>query len=275
MKKIVTLLLIAVVGISCSKDEAVIQNDQESNAILSITKYDSSNLGLYKGTFAAIDSKSRGLVKVELTTGLTRASVLLEDNTELKFTGHKNLNEGANNDVIHFTSELGTFDFTVNADGTSPKVMNAKINNQEGGIVLVKETSRAPVTAITGTFGCFDCPEHPFFGNPDNANNLTWNTIFQGDGTGADIITTQVSFGPRTAVNTGFQNDPYITLGDYSLCEVGGSASFGEAATVEWTGTHTYTTSRDCSSLLGAWRFQSSVYDIVGWIQSDERCFEL
>ena len=274
MKKIVTLLFIAAVAFSCSTDEAINDTNIESNAELLISKYDNSNFGVYKGTFAALNTQGRGLVQIEINEQGQRASIVMEDNTEIKFVASTDLTLGADSGAIQFKSAAGSFDFLVGADGSSPKVFNVELNGNNGDVVLVKETSRAPVTTVTGTFGCFDCPEHPYFGNPDNADNLAWNIIFQGDGTGEDIITTQVMVGPRTETAVGFQNNPYLTLGDYTLCEVGGSTTFGAVGLVQWSGTHTYTTSRDCSSLIAVWNFQTATYDISGWITSDERCFE-
>ena len=270
MKQIVCLLMLGLVLISCSKEDTSIETNTEANLIAK--GFDFNSLGNYQGTYVGTGTSERGQVIVNITETAARAEVILSDGQSLKFEAEKKAFSNFAEQSILFSGAAGTFQFQVEADGSNPVVSQVDLNNIAGNIVVAKSTSTTTIRSITGTYGCDDCDGHPVFSNPDMQETLVWNLVFQGDGTGLDIVTAQVSAGTRTFVMEGAQAAPYAIVGDMVYCDIDGDFRFGDLGLVSWSAAHMFNSKEACESVIGTWNFSSANYEFDGWIRSDSGC---
>ena len=270
MRKSVCLLMLGLLIISCSKEEVGVDTVVENNSYSK--NLDFNSLGNYQGTYVATGTSERGQVNVTLTETGAKASIQLASGKELKFTSDKVSFTSMTAQSTLFTGTAGSFEFSVAADGSEPKVTNVNLNSIIGNIILAKATTTTNVRSITGTYGCETCDEHPLFSNPDMQESLVWNLTLQGDASGLEIVTAQVSAGSKTFVMEAAQADPYTVLGDMIYSNINGEFAFGEMGLVSWTGEYMFNDKQACESVNGSWTFSSAHYSFDGWIKSDTEC---
>lgn len=270
MRKSVCLLMLGLLIVSCSKEDAGVDTGVENNSYSK--NLDFNSIGNYQGTYVATGTSERGQVNVTLTESGAKASVQLASGKELKFTSDKVSFASMTAQSTLFTGAAGSFKFTVAADGSEPTVSEVNLNSINGNIVMAKATSTTNVRAITGTYGCETCDDHPLFSNPDMQDSFVWNLVLEGDANGLEIVTAQVSAGSRTFVMDGAQADPYAVIGDMIYCNINGEFAFGEMGLVSWTAEHMFNDKEACESVNGFWTFSSANYNFDGWIKSDTTC---
>ncbi len=272
MKQVLSLLLLGLIMTSCSTEE--VQTNQSADASLQLVTAtnDFSNLGIYKGVFAAPETSLSGTLIINAGQDQTTAVLSLTDKTEILFTANSSFTADLNPQSVTLESKSGTFNFKVNSDGTNPTVSNVTLFSTVGSILVAKETSTTAINAITGTYGCDDCADHPILSNLELQDTFIWNMIFEDDGVGEDLVTSQVTFGPSTVVSLGNQENPYAKIGDLIYSEMEGRFRFGAAGQVTWDATHMLSMADACNSIVGNWTLTSPAYTINGWLRNDLGC---
>ncbi|MDT0645173.1 hypothetical protein RM545_00600 [Zunongwangia sp. F260] len=190
MKKLFTFLFVGAMITSCSNDEINEINEPETAVDLetqvSEGLYDNSNLGIYKGLFTTADGKNRATVLIELDgKNNPVASFNFPDGNFEAFRAQNNVDKSQAGS-LRFEGENFSFDFNVDADGADPVVSDVTYMGQKGDVMILKETSKAPVQTKTGTYtcesGCFgdddDTVPHPELGAPGALQ--TFNFMLQG-----------------------------------------------------------------------------------------------
>jgi hypothetical protein len=164
MKKLLLSLLASTLLLSCSKDD----NDDNnlSSTPTASASYDSKNYGIYKGVFVG----STGTVTINLkNNGTTLSATLVIDGVSYVYTSTDVVTEGSNTDIT-FNNNNDYFDFSVNANGTSPTIYNVHISGHPNATISVgKEESDVQVYCYVGTF------------TEDGTIGGTWNLIIYGN----------------------------------------------------------------------------------------------
>lgn len=135
---------------SCSKQE----NDsliveQSSSLDLDSELYANSNVGIYNGIFTTTSGSERGSLGLTIPAdGETLASALLSlDNGEtIMLQATTPIVPDTKVIEVLFTSNIASFNYGVEANGTLPTITNVQMNGLEGAIRIGKHTNRAPVT---------------------------------------------------------------------------------------------------------------------------------
>lgn len=272
MKQVLQLLLLGLIITSCSKEE--VQLDQTADARLAINteKFDYTNLGVYKGTFAALGEATRGTVVINTTKDAATAVLTLNNGSKIRFTSKSTFTTSSKTETLEFNSNEGSFNFTVNANGTNPLISEVYLDATPGSIVVAKSTSTREVKSVTGTYGCDGCDGHPVLSDPDVQETLIWNLIFEADGFGEELVTSQVTFGTSLFISEGSQADPYAVIGEMTYCDLGGSFNFGAEGEVNWEAVHMFSVTENCTSIIGDWTMSTASYNIEGWLRSDSGC---
>lgn len=271
MKKLIALLFVGTLIVSCSKENEVTQAaDTSADYALDISAYDNSNLGIYKGVFSTYDSSQRGTFVMEVKEGnSSRASLTLVNGQEIKFNTSAVIEEGTNLANIEFVSDGSSFKFSVDRDGGNPVFTNVNYLGSDSAIKVLKETSRGAVVAQTGTWGC----------DAGCSGSGTWNLTFTtGDGTGDypsvdGNVTTMIMFNGADIGGTTNEQNNCVDDGNVTSCELTGITSTVGAVggIIGWTGTHSYltATTANCSQASGIW----SGGPLTGTWTSDVTCF--
>lgn len=183
MKKLLSILFISTLLFSCSSDTEVAEKTTE-NAVLDLPtlvkqgKYDNSNLGVYKGVFTSLDGQYRSTVVIELD-GKNQPNIVFgfPDGSRMQARSNESMSRAMSTGTATFTGDNFSLDFTVNDDGTEPKVTNVTYMGQKGDVIVMKETSRNAITPRTGTYSCNSgCENHPDLGK---GKTQTFNAIIQ------------------------------------------------------------------------------------------------
>ncbi|MEL6812708.1 MAG: hypothetical protein AAFP76_15370 [Bacteroidota bacterium] len=284
MKKILLGGALIALLFGCSKDST--HSLQQDAALTTNLNTDESNLGIYKGVFTTLDAEYRAVVTVNFPLKSHNAAEALPTATLQLQTGEVHVlraDEMVNNHEtitnLFFHSPEANFNFSVHADGSEPTVTDATFKGAASDIILMKETSLAPVTPITGTYECGTCNGHPVLGT---GLTQTFNMVFATpDGTGN--ITTQSTLGTSVIAGIGYQ-DNCVADGILTSCTLesgdGSTTTTGHLANgnpVTWNGTHTFnnepTGPQDCSGASGTWQWQSISYGLItGTFVSDSTC---
>lgn len=280
IKKSLLLLLTVVLVFACKQEEMLDQNSgQTAGLTADISQYDNSNIGLYKGTFTTLDATERGIVEVTiLDNAPSRATLTLVSGASFILISTTNATASQVVTNLHFTAspeaETATtvaFDFSVNDDGSDPRMNNITLGGNESSIIIAKETSRGPVNPVTGTYVCTTCGTHPTLGTTPE----TYNALFAVDGTGDDTMTTDITVGGSNYVSTSNTqsscNADTPAVG-YTTCNISGSTTIGN--TMTWSGTHTYDQSATlCSEAAGTWAINGTPHgDLAGIFIADAQC---
>lgn len=273
-KNIFTLIaILAILLVSCSKDPI---DNVESSENLNISLTNETNIGTYKGVFTTLDSQLRGVVDIEIVdfdnnisaVNFHRATITLQNGDVIFVTSKDKVTSETFANQIVFSSRDIMFNFSVNKDGSNPVVSNLEYNNNEAYIILAKHTSRAPVTAITGTYNCVGC----------NVAEKTFSFVISNDGTGNQTYSTQVNFnGVNYSSGVGYQNNcavdgdiPTLTScaaisGTEGVDDIGFLIEADPTKPVTWQGEVLYNNevsgSEDCTEIIGAWFFKKGEVD--------------
>lgn len=267
------ILFIAVIAllISCSKDN----DTSETTAYLSstLTQYDDTNLGIYKGIFTTQGTMERGVLEVNIIAEKYPVATLkLVSGQELSFIASQIINDGDTIYNLEFRSTASlqgdtSFKMSVNNDGTNVQITDAVYNGITSGMIVIHETSRAPVTPITGVLACDDCDSHPLL---ETGVTGTFNLLYIGDGSGDDTISAIADVG--VVITTGGSQTGCIDGGAQTTCDINGGGAFGSNA-ITWTGTHLYNNTGDCSEAFGTWSLDSDNHgNFTGSFVSDAIC---
>lgn len=148
MKKIITLLFIGMLCISCSSDDDN-SGPSFSNNPQAKAQYDGNNYGIYKGVFVG----SSGNVLINIKNEGVLSATLVIDGVTHNFTTTESVSEGTAISDLTFTSGGFSFDFNVNANGTDPWVSNINFTGHpQADIDVLKELSTALVMCYQGTY---------------------------------------------------------------------------------------------------------------------------
>ncbi len=256
LNKLLLLMVLAAFTFSCSQDAN--EDQLDSTTRLAADQFDDSHLGEYKGLFTTVDGLTRGSVVVILTPtneGVAQITLSTGEVVELKSLPVKMT---ADNTVSNLRfSSLGLssieaeLNFSVEANGLNPMISDVSFDNKESDILIAKNLSRAPATAITGTYDCTNCAEVGV-GFP---NGRTWNVMTMGAG-GNTTYAVQISYDGRVYNTTANQGGcgvlPFFP--SVTACTISGSAQI-LGFDLTYAGTHFYSTSPDefCSSVSGTW----------------------
>ncbi len=284
MKKLLLLIVFGFIIGSCSVDNNTTETvDQNLTAQIA---EENSIYGNYKGVFTTLNSDFRATVDI---------NILKPDNSSLVSTLPMATLYLSNGDIVvaHsiqpssvtgvknmvFTAENLIFSFSVNSDGTNPIISNVSYKNLEGSILIAKNTLRAPVTPISGTYVCTVCS-----GPVGNNGEQTFNLLFVGDPTGNTNITSQITLEGNTYNGLGVQNSCNIS-GTASICTLAsGDGTTGSPAfttlggrSVYFDGFHNYNNQTsnnavDCSGIFGNWSFEAAAGTVSGTFESDNQC---
>ncbi|WP_346320325.1 hypothetical protein [Chitinophaga sp. YIM B06452] len=150
MKNLFSYLVACVMLISCSKDKDKDEAGSNlSNTPTAKSTYDNKNYGIYKGVFVG----STGNILINFKNdGTTLSASLVIDGKSYTYTSNNSTTEGANS-TITFRNNNDYFDFTVNADGSTPTITNIHVNGHSNAVVqILKEESYAQAYCFEGTF---------------------------------------------------------------------------------------------------------------------------
>jgi len=284
MKKIFTLLFISTMLFSCSQDSEIIdENELEALSFeekLAKGDFDDSNLGIYKGLFTTLDGQERATIHVTLN-GISEPTVEFSfpDFTKAVIRSKQDISKGQAVEGMKFNE--GDFDFTfkVDQDGSNPVMENVTYKGQKGDVVVVKETSKAPVQTKTGTYtcetGCFDDADdnvpHPELGAPGALQ--TFSFMLTG-AAGDSPITMQYVLNSRVYTGPASQNgcDTGV-FGNLVTCEIFAEPGLnGNSGPIRFRSLdnpttsllfHEYaaeTTSISCSSYYGTGIYRSTIF---------------
>lgn len=287
MKKLIYVLMSVALLISCAVDNEDLTVDSQN-----FTKQlddENTNMGTYKGVFTTLDAQYRATVEIKLLNANvssikdTYPSAVIRLHTGEVFIAYADTKIETEIDAteLTFNSKEMSFDFSVDQNGRNAVVSNVFFMDKESDIIVIKDSSRAPVTPITGIWDCIVCNDHPKIGQGQAQN---FNFIFSApDGVGS--ITTQTTLGSFSTMGIGFQ-DTCSSNGTVSNCiiESGDGSTTTTGTTINgnpltWEGTHSFNNEpsangNDCSGVSGTWSWESLNYGVLsGYFQSDVACF--
>lgn len=217
MKKILSVVFLAIIMIACSKDDTASLDAPETAAIttssnidldgiqpLDITpnaEFDNSDKGVYHGIVSASDRSLHGKIWINLENdGQLEATIISDEGEHIKFEGSA---IDTNEKIINFEGPSGTFTYDV-SNLNSPKATDVMINNVSTYIQTVKDRSDQRAAATLGTW--VDSNDATFGG--------TWDLLTDGttDGNpfGLPNLTQVCILGPGGAM---FVDDVFETFG--------------------------------------------------------------
>ncbi|MDC8004530.1 hypothetical protein POV27_10765 [Aureisphaera galaxeae] len=284
MKKIVLPLTMFFLVLSCTVENDPISNQNSSN--LSYHLSEDSNLGAYKGVFTTYNSKYRGVITVQLPNNPSNrkvkypmATLRLNSGESYLIKANQYVDDHAMVQDLLFESAEVSFLFSVEANGAEPTITDVTFKGLQGDMIVLKDTERAPVTPITGTYECGTCNGHPVLGT---GLEQSFNFVFSSSDSNGTIAT-QSAIGTTVYSGIGVQNNCYDT-GTIGNCNVqsgnGTTTNTGYIVNgnpVTWIASHLYnnepTGLSDCSYMQGTWRWQSISYGVInGTFTSDSFC---
>jgi hypothetical protein len=146
-----TVLAIAfsLMFVACSKDDDKGTKDSKVSKSEAKQEFDQSNYGIYRGVFVG----SSGVVAVNLgNNGNSPFAILIIDGVTLNFTTTQTVTQGTNTTIL-FKQGNNSFVFSVNADGTNPKVTEINITGHlDAQMIVAKEISSVVAECYEGTF---------------------------------------------------------------------------------------------------------------------------
>lgn len=269
--------------VSCSED--LNENLINSEDLTYQEPEENTTIGTYIGVFTTNDSEYRATFEITIPKVVTAAeteaayatATLRFSNGDVVFAKASKILE-ANEQIedLEFKAQNVSFLFSVNDDGTNPIVSNVLYNTLESSVLIAKDSQRAPVTPILGTFACTDCGTHPTM---NTSNRRTFNILSVSDnGNGTSTISTQIILGNIEFLGTGLQ-DNCVADGTLTTCNVAGETSIFGNSTVTWQGTYNYnneaTGPNDCSDFKGTWTWPSTAWGVLtGNFHSETDCLQ-
>ncbi|MCK7590510.1 fibrobacter succinogenes major paralogous domain-containing protein [Subsaxibacter sp. CAU 1640] len=243
MKRLLFTCLTLFVIVSCSEDK--MDTTPEQTPTTSVQERMS-----YKGIFTTVEGTKRGTISMTVdNTHMATAILRLQSGESIELRSDAPLfTEGT---TLHFQS-MGAQDvswnFSADEDGSNPQVTDVRVANEEASVLMARESATAPVTPITGTYSCDNCNA---IGVGFPTNNLTWNMMSIGEGDSQNYMT-QVSYGGRVYTGSSNTQENCDETSATTECDINGDFSI-LGHDVTWSGTHTYGTFGDCSSISGTW----------------------
>jgi hypothetical protein len=153
MKHYILSVLVAVsLLFSCSKSNN--DNGGGNNNFISKPEakaaYDKSNFGMYKGVF--VGSTGYIIININNTDNTISAKVVIDGDTLIFTPSNPNITQG-NAINVTFKNGSDSFVFSVDGDGSNPRVTNINISGHNGAsIIIIKETSTSLVKCMEGTY---------------------------------------------------------------------------------------------------------------------------
>lgn len=275
LKHFIAALAIIVIA-SCSADqEDNPSTDQQAIEDLFSEEFAYSNVGIYNGVFTTNNGEIRGNLQISIPVNnetLPKVVLSTSNGDYFEFTALTSVVKGEKVENLVFASDIASFHYSVEADGTNPLAEDLIYDGEEGSIVLGKHTNLAPVTPIVGTYNCIECGTHPIL---NNSVTQTFNMLSFSNDSGESSIVNQVTLGGNVFMGMGDQTN-CVDNGSIRTCDTSGSFSAGSAP-IHWTGTHTLNNEvpgiGDCSEASGTWLFNSANYgDLSGIYTSSATC---
>lgn len=281
MKKLLYAVIATFALVSCSVDTT--KNLSNSENLTYQVPVENTNVGTYIGVFTTNNSAYRATVEITIPfvantpeSKKSFATAKLTFNTgEVKFaTASTIVLEGEQIENLAFSTQNLSFNFTVNNNGTEPTVSNVVYNSLQSSVLIAKDSERAPVSPILGSFTCTDCGTHPTM---NSGITQTFNILSVADnGDGTADLSTQIMLNETAFTGDGLQGD-CLADGTLTTCDAFGEFVVSNNPNVTWEGTHTYnnepTGSNDCSDFNGTWAWASANWgELTGTFQSDDNC---
>lgn len=252
--KILLLLLISCFVFSCSQD--AIDKEEQVLEIFELSKYDDSNLGVYKGVFTTLDGLDQGEVIITLLENQFGTAELFTSTGELLRLKSDYVESFTNITGLEFKTSPAvdsqvTFSFSVDDDGKNSLIEDVVYKNKASHILIAKHSSRAPANTIPGTYTCTNCDTlYPSFGN---GNSQTFNLLGV---TGMDdtTYTASVTFNGSVFTSEVSQTICSEVLSFGVFCSIEGEKTIG-GQNLEYEGVHQYKNDGgdECSYVEGTW----------------------
>lgn len=270
MKKLIVLAFAAILCLACSTEEEITPNEGSNLEVV---------LENYKGIFTSTNGQYRGILDVTLSEDNRSATADLTLSTgEVISIFTDQVSDLGNVREMTFSSDELSFTMTTGAEEEILEIETVSFRGTESSILASKNTERAPVTPLSGTFACPGCPA-PL----NNSTTQTFNFMFT-MANGNSAISTQTTLNTTTYNGIGVQfscvdggsgqTSCTINSGDGETTGVAFNAGGGN---VGWIGTHTFdngpSSSSDCSGVSGSWGWNSPILgNIGGSFTSDNAC---
>jgi len=150
MKRIIYLFIAVLIAsltfVSCKKDDG--EKGINIQASEAKPEFDASNYGVYRGVFAV----GNGCIVINLNnSGTTPVAHVEVNGKKYTLTTTDAPAEGVGT-TITFSKESDIVVFSVNANGTNPKITSATIAGKSEQVIVAKETSTTVVECYLGTF---------------------------------------------------------------------------------------------------------------------------
>ena len=262
MKKLIVLAFAAMLTVACSPEEEITPNEGSNLEVV---------LENYKGIFTSSDGQYRGTLDITLSEDnrYATADLTLSTGEVISILTDQVSNVGNVKEITFTTDEL-SFTMTTGVEEEILEIDTVSFRGTESAILASRNTERAPVTPITGTFNCPGCPA-PL----NNSTTQTFNFMFTSAPNGNSAISTQTTLNTTTYNGIGVQSSCVDGGNTQTTCTIlsGDGVTTGVAfnaggGNVGWTGTHTFdngpTSSNDCSGVSGNWGWNSPILGNIG-----------
>lgn len=281
MKKLFYAVIATFAMVSCTVDNnESLTNSQDLTYQIPV---ENTNVGTYIGVFTTHNSEYRATVEItiphvsnapEVKNTYATAKLTFNTGAIVYATASRILEVDEQIENLEFTTQNLAFNFSVNNNGTNPTVSNVVYNSLESSVLIAKDSQRAPVSPILGSFACTDCGTHPTM---NSGVTQTFNILSVADnGDGTATLSTQVMLNETEFLGEGLQGN-CVDNGNLTTCDAIGEFEVANNPAVTWEGTHTYnneaTGSNDCSDFNGTWAWASTNWgELTGTFQSDGNC---
>lgn len=277
MKKLLALLCFAIVCVTCSTEENLETTDTTNFGTETVFEESVTLPDNYKGVFTTANGQHRGTLDVTIATDYTSAIATLTLSTNEVITiNTTNITDLGNAKEVQFTSPDLSFIMTTEAEGITYAIEDVTFRGLDSGLLVAKNTERAPAAPFDGTYLCTTCASPV-----DNSQTQVFNFMFV-TADGNSTISTQTTLNTTIYNGIGVQDNCVdnsnqrtcdITSGD-GMTNVGYTAGGGD---VTWSGTHTFNTEatgpNDCSQFSGTWQWTSPIVGTLdGTFTSDGTC---
>ncbi len=277
MKKLLALFCFTMLCIACSTEENLDTTDSTNFGTETVFEESVTLPDNYKGVFTTANGQHRGTLDVVIATDnrSATANLTLSTNEVVSITT-TNITDLGNSKEIQFSSTELSFVMTTEAEGIAYAIEDVTFRGMDSGLLMAKNTERAPAAPFDGTYLCTTCASPV-----DNSQTQVFNFMFV-TADGNSTIATQTTLNTTIYNGIGVQDNCVdnsnqrtcdITSGD-GMTTVGYTAGGGD---VTWSGTHRFNTEatgpNDCSEFSGTWQWTSPVVGTLdGTFTSDGTC---
>ena len=262
MKKLSLLAFIVMLCIACSTEETTTL-DEGTN--LEVT------LENYEGVFTTLDGQNRGTLEVTLSEDnrFATGNLTLASGEIIPIYTDQITTVGNTKELIFSSNDL-SFTMTSAEEGEIMEIEAVNFRGLESSIIAGRNTDRAPLTTVTGTFTCSMCPA-PL----DNMSTQTFNLMFMNAGGNDGSVTTQTTLDGTMYAGVATQSGCVVN-GGQTTCNLNSGTMLGVTGVafnpgggdVTWSGTHIFDNgpsgANDCSTISGTWQWASSTIGTVG-----------